>query len=79
MRGKLCKLKQSIVCFCKSARKRESFCKQNDNNDKKKKEHSERDCSLKGPDDSRIGNDVLVKAKGTSELFSCSGEKEGRV
>lgn len=46
---------------------------------KKKKEHSERDCSLKGPDDSRIGNDVLVKAKGTSELFSCSGEKEGRV
>lgn len=46
---------------------------------KKKKEHSERDCSLQGPDDSRMGNNVLVKAKGTSELFSCSGEKEGRV
>lgn len=46
---------------------------------KKKRTLRERDCSLKGPDDSRIGNDVLVKAKGTSELFSCSGEKEGRV
>lgn len=42
----------------------------------KKKEHSEKDCSLKGPDDSRMGNDVSVKAKGTSELFSFGTEKD---
>lgn len=75
MRGKLCKLKQSIVCFAGALGSEKAFA--SGMIIMTKKEQSEKDCSLKGPDDSRMGNDVSVKATPTSELFSCGGAKEG--
>lgn len=71
----MCKLKQSIVCFARALGSEKAFA--SGMIIMTKKEHSEKDCSLKGPDDSRMGNDVSVKATRTSELFSCGGAKEG--
>lgn len=70
----MCKLKQSIVCFARALGSEKAFA--SGMIITTKKEHSEKDCSLKGLDDSRMGNDVFVKAKAASELFSCGSEKD---
>lgn len=64
MRGKLCKLKQSIVCFARALGSEKAFATGIKIMREKKRTLGETLLpQRKGPGDARMGNDVLVKAK----------------